>query len=78
MGVRVVLRASCDVFVRQKGSSLKKRCGASGEWEAATITHCRWDAESAGWHFKTAGKKDQALCPDCGPAVVPYAYGKKA
>ena len=78
MGVSVTLHASCDVFLAKKGSTVKKKCANQGSWHEPNIVECRRTAESVGWRFNTAGAKDKAMCPECGPAVQPHLYGKRS
>lgn len=77
MPVSVIVRVSCDVFLKKPGSSLKKKCANHAEFEAKNIVHAKWAAEDAGWRFLTHLTPDKALCPECGPTVKPHTYGKK-
>lgn len=77
MPVSVIVRVSCDVFLKKEGSSVKKKCGAHDEFEAANIVKARWAAEDAGWRFITTSSPDKALCPRCGPSIRGYTYGGK-
>ena len=76
MSVSVILRVSCDVFVKRKDSTIKKKCGRHDEFEAANIVAAKNKALDAGWIFDTTSNPDKAMCPECGPAVRPYMYKK--
>lgn len=76
MPVSVIVRVACDASVKKPGSQIKKKCGNHGEFEAANILHAKWAAEDAGWRFRTHKSPDQALCPECGPVILPHYYQK--
>lgn len=77
MSVSVIVRVKCDASLGKSGSRIKKKCGNHGEFEAANIVKAKWLAEDAGWRFLTHLTPDRTLCPDCGPSILPYQYGKK-
>ena len=77
MGVKVVLRVSCDASVKKPGSQIKKKCGRFDEFEGANILAAKKNATDAGWCFTMRYTKDIVLCPDCGPAIMPQYYGKR-
>jgi hypothetical protein len=76
MPVSVIVRVKCDVLIAKSGSKIKRKCGNHAEFEAENIVKAKWAAEDAGWRFQTHKNPDRAICPECGPSVLSYQYGK--